>query len=52
MEKQISGLVLARYMSEPIKCLYTVASTKWIYEALSFFQLVVIGVDMVFQSSI
>ena len=46
--KQISGLVLIKYIKDPINCLYIVRSTKSEFEveSLSFFTFVTIGVAM------
>ena len=50
--KQISCLVLTRYMRDPISCLYKVGSTSLSYDASIFFQLEIMGVDMILQSYI
>ena len=49
--KHILGLVLARYIKEPITCLYNVQSNISEYEVVTFI-LVIIGVPMVLQSFI
>jgi hypothetical protein len=42
----MSGLVLTRYIKDPINCLYIVGSTKSEEESLKSFRFVTIGVAM------
>jgi hypothetical protein len=51
-KKQISGLVLTRYINEPINYLYIMGSTKFESEAPSILRLVFMGVVMELQSII
>ena len=50
--KKISGLVLTKYMRDPMSCLYKVGSTSLSSDASIIFQLVIMGVDMGLQSCI
>ena len=50
--KHVFGLVLTKYIKEPINSLYNVGSANSEYEVVTFFRLVIMGVAIGLQSSI
>lgn len=50
--KCFSGLVLIKYISEPIYYLYKVGSTSFSLDVSTFLQFMIMGVEMALQSSI
>jgi hypothetical protein len=50
--KHIFGLVLTKYIKEPISCLYNVGSTNFESDVVAFFRLLIMGVAIGLQSSI